>query len=70
MNLSQLQLAADKAVIFRCYHNMRGYLYTGGLVHQLRHKELINMIKSMYPENTPMREKDYEAILKAMEILE
>ena len=70
MNLRDLQLIADKGVILNRMQTVRGYLYTGGLIHQLRHKEVINLIKTLYPENTPLFEEDYKAILKAIEILQ
>ena len=70
MNLRDLQLIADKGVILNRMQTVRGYLYTGGLIHQLRHKEVINLIKTLYPENTPLLEEDYKAILKAIEILQ
>ena len=70
MNLRDLQLIADKGVILNLMQTVRGYLYTGGLIHQLRHKEVINLIKTLYPENTPLLEEDYKAILKAIEILQ
>lgn len=74
MNLRDLQLIADKGVILNRMHTVRGdlyrCLYTGGLIHQLRHKEVINLIKTLYPENTPLLEEDYKAILKAIEILQ
>jgi hypothetical protein len=70
MNLRDLQLIADKGVILNRMQTVRGYLYTGWLIHQLRHKEVINLIKTLYPENTPLLEEDYKAILKAIEILQ
>ena len=70
MNLRDLQLIVDKGVILNRMQTVRGYLYTGGLIHQLRHKEVINLIKTLYPENTPLLEEDYKAILKAIEILQ
>ena len=72
MNLRDLQLIADKGVILNRMQTqtVRGYLYTGGLIHQLRHKEVINLIKTLYPENTPLLEEDYKVILKAIEILQ
>lgn len=70
MNLRDLQLIADKGVILNRMQTVRGYLYTGGLIHQLRHNEVINLIKTLYPENTPLLEEDYKAILKAIEILQ
>lgn len=70
MNLRDWQLIVDKGVILNRMQTVRGYLYTGGLIHQLRHKEVINLIKTLYPENTPLLEEDYKAILKAIEILQ
>ena len=70
MNLRDLQLIADKGVILNRMQTVRGYLYTGGLIHQLRHKGVINLINTLYPENTPLLEEDYKAILKAIEILQ
>ncbi len=70
MNLREWQLIVDKGVILNRMQTVRGYLYTGGLIHQLRHKEVINLIKTLYPENTPLLEEDYKAILKAIEILQ
>lgn len=73
MNLYQLQLAADKAVILSAWEDISRrsrVKWVEGLVRELDHKGLVNMIKTMYPENKPLREEDYQILLNAMEILE